>query len=151
MNECLIGYHSCNPLTESCVNTPGSYTCQPLDTFSKKKSAPIVQECPEGFGYDLKIGQCLGKIPDFFKIILVFKKTFYLDIDECLVGFHNCSVNQQCINKLGGFVCKSENPSCIPGFKLDPGTDKCIGIRYLSLERLFISYHCFFYMFNSFD
>ena len=36
-----------------------------------------------------------------------------LDIDECTTGVHNCTLNQQCVNKPGGYDCE-----CVHGYKL---------------------------------
>ena len=40
-----------------------------------------------------------------------------LDIDECSTGDHNCTQNQQCVNKNGTFICE-----CISGYRLSGGT-----------------------------
>ena len=37
----------------------------------------------------------------------------YIDIDECSTGVHNCTQNQQCIDKPGTFRCE-----CIRGYRL---------------------------------
>lgn len=39
------------------------------------------------------------------------------DVDECLLGQHNCPDNQICQNKNGSFTCQ-ELPSCENGYRL---------------------------------
>ena len=39
-----------------------------------------------------------------------------LDIDECITGVHNCTLNQQCVNRLGDYDCK-----CVHGYELLDG------------------------------
>ena len=39
-----------------------------------------------------------------------------LDIDECSTGDHNCTQNQQCVNRNGTFICE-----CISGYRLPGG------------------------------
>ena len=36
-----------------------------------------------------------------------------LDIDECSTGEHNCTHNQQCVNKPGDYQCE-----CVSGYEL---------------------------------
>ena len=36
-----------------------------------------------------------------------------LDIDECSTGEHNCTQNQQCVNRPGDYQCE-----CISGYEL---------------------------------
>jgi len=40
-----------------------------------------------------------------------------LDIDECAAGIHNCTQNQQCINRPGFYDCE-----CAIGYELLNGT-----------------------------
>ena len=40
-----------------------------------------------------------------------------IDIDECTTGVHNCTQNQQCINRPGSFICE-----CVSGYELLNGT-----------------------------
>ena len=36
-----------------------------------------------------------------------------LDIDECSTGVHNCTQNQQCVNRPGDYECE-----CVSGYEL---------------------------------
>ena len=36
---------------------------------------------------------------------MILNKTFFLDIDECMLENHNCSPNAKCINKMGSYSC----------------------------------------------
>ena len=52
-------------------------------------------------------------------IIIVIACPFVLnliDIDECSTGVHNCTQNQQCVNRNGGYQCK-----CVSGYELLDG------------------------------
>ena len=44
-------------------------------------------------------------------------KCYFIDIDECSTGVHNCTQNQQCVNSLGTFSCE-----CNSGYELLNGT-----------------------------
>ena len=54
---------------------------------------------------------------------------FYIDIDECTAGTHDCPVNATCINNIGNYTCE-----CMTGYEWN-GTH-CVGKLYrLKLER----------------
>ena len=42
-----------------------------------------------------------------------------LDIDECTTGVHNCTQNQQCVNRPGSFICE-----CASGYEPSNGGSK---------------------------
>ena len=46
---------------------------------------------------------------------------FVLDINECIVGTHDC--NQTCVNTVGGFIC-----ACRPGYLLLLDGKSCVQI-----------------------
>ena len=54
-----------------------------------------------------------------------------LDIDECSTGEHNCTQNQQCVNRPGDYQCE-----CISGYELLNGN--CEGN--LQLMQLILEY-----------
>lgn len=77
-----------------------AYEILPQATFQTP-----VQECPEGFGFDLNTKRCL-------------------DIDECGTNLHNCSTTEKCINTLGGFACRTRR-RCSAGYAPDPASGEC--------------------------
>ena len=45
----------------------------------------------------------------------IYYKIYVLDIDECDIGNHNCSIlTSECINTEGSYECR-----CFPGYVLD--------------------------------
>lgn len=54
---------------------------------------------------------------------------FFLDLDECLNGTHDCE--HQCNNTYGGYEC-----SCNEGYVLHPNQASCIG-KYTVLTKIF--------------
>jgi hypothetical protein len=46
----------------------------------------------------------------------------YIDIDECMLGTHNCHGNAECMNTVGSYDC-----ACHSGFTGDGFT--CIGMN----------------------
>ncbi|KAG0712253.1 Fibrillin-3 [Chionoecetes opilio] len=111
VDECVEGLHSCHAVRELCMNEIGKYRCEAilLNEVNAERNqfgrASHVQECPEGFGFDLTTRQCL-------------------DIDECNVGLDDCSQGEKCINTLGSYLCQSR-VRCSGGFAPDPITQEC--------------------------
>nr|XP_027216674.1 fibrillin-2-like isoform X4 [Penaeus vannamei] len=118
VDECVEGLHTCHPETEICINEIGKYRCEalsinevdfgvnPYEALPRATFQPPVQECAEGFGYDLNTKRCL-------------------DVDECGAGLHNCTLSiERCINTLGGFICRPRR-RCNAGFAPDPVTGRC--------------------------
>ncbi|KAK8406643.1 hypothetical protein O3P69_007314 [Scylla paramamosain] len=117
VDECVEGLHSCHAVRELCINEIGKYRCEAIihnevnregSQFRNVPHAafqPHVEECPEGFGFDLTSRQCL-------------------DIDECNVGFDDCSQAEKCINTLGSYVCQP-HVRCTAGFAPDSLTGEC--------------------------
>ena len=51
-----------------------------------------------------------------------------LDIDECSTGVHNCTQNQQCVNRPGDYECE-----CVIGYE---SVNKiCKGTKQLCLTK----------------
>ena len=56
----------------------------------------------------LTVQACDNFVALVFMMILFF---FFTDIDECVLGVHNCSVDANCTNTVGSFNC-----SCNSGY-----------------------------------
>ena len=94
IDECETDGDECD-LNASCMNTPGSFTCA----------------CNQGYSGDGLT--CNGKTRQQlnYKKITSSKN---LDIDECVVGSHNCDPNARCTNTPGSFTC-----ACNQGYSGD--------------------------------
>jgi len=96
----------------NCTNTVGGHNCS----------------CKEGFAGDGR--SCLGKLILYFNLLRLeliigvprlmstlkrIKLSFSIvDIDECITGNHECDVNANCTNTVGGHNC-----TCKGGFAGD--------------------------------
>lgn len=58
--------------------------------------------------------------------LLFFLLRLSLDQDECLLGAHDCSRRQFCVNTLGSFYCVNHTVLCAEGFILNVHR-KCVG------------------------
>ncbi|XP_069795898.1 fibulin-2 isoform X2 [Narcine bancroftii] len=117
MNECVLGTHNCSR-GDSCVNTQGSFQCNPVITclngfvpnaYNKcvdiNECLTISQACKRG-------EKCVNTVGSFVcqKMITCgpgFEKMddYCQDINECEQGNHNCAVNYECQNTPGSFRC----------------------------------------------
>ena len=73
VDECVEGLHSCHAVRELCINEIGKYRCEAIihNEVNREGSQfrnvphtafqPHVEECLEGYGFDLTSRQCLGK------------------------------------------------------------------------------------------
>ncbi|XP_066952425.1 fibulin-1-like [Macrobrachium rosenbergii] len=98
-DECELGTHDCDQLGPKyqCYNIKGSFrcgkkACPPAQTLSSDGTC-IELSCEPG----LKPGD----------------KTC-IDIDECSEGTHQCTGNQVCANRRGGYICQ-----CPVGYRLN--------------------------------
>ncbi|KAK8729424.1 hypothetical protein OTU49_008467 [Cherax quadricarinatus] len=116
VDECAENLHTCHSLNEICINEIGKYRCEPTSTNEVDEGSKFeilthatfqtpVQECPEGFGFDLNTSQCL-------------------DIDECSTNLDDCSVSERCINTLGSYTCRLRR-RCSAGYATDLITGEC--------------------------
>ena len=90
-----------------------------LDQLQCSDSDQSIFECGMGravglhrCNHSMDVGiRCTGKIkiPCFYDILECY---LLIDIDECVDGFNNCSVNSTCTNTLGSYQC-----SCFPGYE----------------------------------
>ena len=74
------------PENAHCMNTPGNYSCV----------------CNGGYESDAD-STCQGVLLHFISACVIH---FFTDIDECATGQHNCSLNADCINGVGYFLCE---------------------------------------------
>merc|ERR1740128_1378463 len=95
VNECEEDY-PCND-DMICVNTEGSYSCQPAETYKDEVSCPA--------GYEQINGQCE-------------------DINECQQGLDNCQGSQRCDNTIGSFVCIRYS-NCGTGYTINFESGNC--------------------------
>ncbi|XP_047357054.1 fibrillin-1-like isoform X1 [Vespa velutina] len=97
IDECQRVPNPCGRTMQRCVNTIGSYKCM----------SRVI--CGNGFTLDSTTGQ------------------HCIDIDECADNSHECSAEQICENRQGGYVCK-----CPPGHIDGPNKD-CVDIDECSI------------------
>ncbi|KYN31855.1 Fibrillin-3 [Trachymyrmex septentrionalis] len=127
INECLLGLHACNRLTQYCINTNGSYVCGTRTTTTRIETTtrsstttrrPFVdsrynkvqstdrywstEPCRLGYKRDANTGYCV-------------------DIDECVVG-PGCRDHEKCMNTPGGYDC---SPLCSTGWYFSTTTKSC--------------------------
>ncbi|KAK7080216.1 hypothetical protein SK128_014535, partial [Halocaridina rubra] len=118
VDECVEALDDCHSDSEICINEIGKYRCEAIsinevdieknvyELLPQATFQTPVQECAEGFGFDISTKQCL-------------------DIDECGTGLHNCTAqSERCINTLGGFICRTRR-RCSAGYALDSVTGEC--------------------------
>ncbi|XP_049881448.1 fibulin-2-like isoform X2 [Pectinophora gossypiella] len=103
VDECALRKDDCNPLSQFCINTRGSFYCQ--NQASK--------HCPPGFKIDPRTNKCE-------------------DIDECEDGQDICRHDQICVNVPGEYDCKPKDDyrrrqgnKCPEGMRMKPGTHIC--------------------------
>lgn len=64
--------------------------------------------------------------PHLSNSLLFFLPWLSLDQDECLMGTHDCSWKQFCVNTLGSFYCVNHTVLCAEGYILNAHR-KCVG------------------------
>ncbi|XP_052752971.1 fibrillin-1-like [Galleria mellonella] len=102
VDECIMRKDDCNPISQFCINTRGSFHCQ--DKGSK--------HCPPGFKINTRSSKCE-------------------DIDECEESTEICRPDQICVNQLGQYDCKPKidpsrlQNSCPDGMRHKPGSTYC--------------------------
>ncbi|XP_046747526.1 fibrillin-2-like [Diprion similis] len=129
VDECELGIHSCPPHTHVCVNTNGSHVCDiapPCNTGYKRDEASgeciDIDECSQGPGCR-EHERCVNIPGSYDCVSLCHSGWLYnplikncQDVDECLLGRHNCPQDtHSCRNIEGSFVC-DPIPPCANGF-----------------------------------
>ncbi|XP_052783146.1 uncharacterized protein LOC128219377 [Mya arenaria] len=142
VNECSEGTSQCS---QTCTNTPGSYTCTcqngyllGTDTFNcinKDDCQGIV--CENG-------GFCIDNIGGYTCSCAKGYTGMHceLDLNECS-GFLNGGCEDECINKVGSFVCKCSGNSTLnkDGFTCSGSTGPSVFSKY-GLVRQFLPRGC---------
>ena len=154
IDECLLDVHDCPRTTHRCVNTNGTFVCEKITDCPKghrriyNGSCVDVDECVEGPGCrefelckNLKGNyDCLPLCSSGWHFDPLTKGC--LDVDECLLGLHDCSqTTHRCVNLNGTYTCQLV-PPCTTGFrKLFNGScvdiDECVE----NLHDCPIAYH----------
>ncbi|XP_037876845.1 fibrillin-1 [Bombyx mori] len=147
MDECVSHEDDCNPLSQFCINTHGSFHCQDM----------VSKHCPPGFKINEVNGRCedINECEDDTEIcrsdqdcinqlgrydckskVSRFKSNQQCpdgmrnnskvceDINECLEGTHLCDQHQNCLNTNGSYECH-----CKVGYELDVTTSACIDMN----------------------
>ncbi|KAI5640010.1 calcium-binding EGF domain-containing protein [Phthorimaea operculella] len=103
VDECALRKDDCNPLSQYCINTRGSFYCQ----------NKVSKHCRPGFKIDPATNKCE-------------------DINECEDGQDICRFDQVCVNVPGEYDCKprdeyrkNQASKCPEGMRMKPGTNTC--------------------------
>lgn len=112
IDECKEEKDNCG-MVEICVNTIGSFYCEPFNF------------CPEGFSFDEDSKKCEGERL-FVKLLVNFILKNLSDINECMTRYP-CFFNETCENTKGSFKCFPK--TCHSGYKLDLETGQCEDIN----------------------
>uniref|UniRef100_A0A8C6UI29 Fibulin 2 n=1 Tax=Neogobius melanostomus TaxID=47308 RepID=A0A8C6UI29_9GOBI len=137
INECLSA-QACQ-LSERCVNTAGSYTCQrliscPTGYHVVNDMCEDVDECVQrshSCGPDL---DCVNTIGSFRcnpkpRCATGFSKDLQgncADVDECTLS-QPCGPGSNCINTVGSYVC-NRKIICSRGYHSSPDGSRCIDV-----------------------
>jgi len=75
IDECEEKFHNCDPDTQICVNTQGSFECQ------KQHRSPAQASCPVGFQLDIGSQTCVGECwISVTKICMYLNKAFKAEL-----------------------------------------------------------------------
>ena len=110
-NECVNGGHACEKVISNCINLEGSYRCECAAGY-------------QGISFELTLEQTRVSLKNYSKERYI--KQGCKDIDECLIGEHNCKASSTCVNSVGSFTC-----TCNDGFDEESNT-KGSGQSYFS-------------------
>ena len=113
INECDLNTNNCQQ-DEGCVNTPGSYTCNPIDNSDNDECSLGIHQCPLNSyctntfrAIDPRGYKCFCN-PGYTGVDLGGNVLGCNDIDECSDGSANCAIDEVCINTQGGFTCNKD-------------------------------------------
>ncbi|XP_072014975.1 uncharacterized protein [Amphiura filiformis] len=149
LNECSLGFSSCDLSRENCINTVGSHVCQCKPGWkSDGNECQDINECysPLACANHASCSNTMGSY------LCTCDEGFHgdgragcLDIDECITGEHTCHDNAACHNTIGSYTC-----GCLPGYSGDGFTctdiNECLSSTDCSKQadciNLFGSYRC---------
>lgn len=77
IDECEENFHNCDPVTQICVNTQGSFECQ------KQRRTPAQASCPLGFQLDSHSQTCVGEC--------------WISVTEMYICTRHLRQNSQCL------------------------------------------------------
>ena len=147
IDECTTNAHDCNPISETCANNDGSFTCDCATGFTLDTDDDICKiDCEDGSirhsnntacvecsgpGANLESDLCacsddnsaLNSDGNACECNSGYETSGDLcaDIDECDVGTDNCTdISEVCNNNNGSYTC-----DCAIDFTLDTDDDIC--------------------------
>ena len=125
INECHENTSTC-PESHVCVNTEGSYTCQPSETFRAVMSRILKFKILRNSFNSILFQEYKYRMPIFWPNYSIGSNSLWQcwfrennpcpagfletggkceDVNECMTGEHSCLVSQRCDNTLGSYVC----------------------------------------------
>ncbi|XP_032679008.1 fibrillin-1-like isoform X2 [Odontomachus brunneus] len=150
INECSLGLHNCNRLTHRCLNTNGSYLCEPLAITTTTTAATTTMTTTSSTTRrpfnDLRYKMQTSRIHNLSNnradrywstepCRLGYKRDastgYCVDIDECLVG-PSCRDYEKCTNTPGSYDC---SPLCSTGWFFHTATKSCQDVDECLLGR----------------
>ncbi|XP_018398956.1 PREDICTED: fibrillin-1-like [Cyphomyrmex costatus] len=132
INECLLGLHTCNSLTQYCINTNGSYVCGTRTTTTTRieTTSSTTTRSFVGSRYNkVEVSRSISFSTDRYwstePCRLGYKRDastgYCVDIDECVIG-PGCRDHERCVNTQGGYDC---SPLCSTGWYFSTTTKSC--------------------------
>ncbi|KAK2851617.1 hypothetical protein Q5P01_007893, partial [Channa striata] len=138
INECLQRSHNCE-LGFECVNTEGSFRCNPKPRCSVgfkqdaqgnckdiDECATLAQPCNPGFN-------CINTPGSYMcQRNIICSRGYHaspdgsrcIDVDECQSSLHRCGEGQQCQNLPGSYRCE-----CQTGYQYDSFRRTCVDVN----------------------
>ncbi|VDO82337.1 unnamed protein product [Heligmosomoides polygyrus] len=138
-NECRSSTPPCEWGREVCVNTVGSYLCQPLrpDPLEGNRVRFVRMRNESRRGASRRSQAYATAAKDSFIPIKstgitcppgwIGKGEQCVDVDECLLLVDDCLESQRCLNLPGSFKC-IRTLSCGTGYAMDSDTEDCIDV-----------------------
>ncbi|XP_029995516.1 fibulin-2-like isoform X2 [Sphaeramia orbicularis] len=137
INECVQGSHNCGP-TFDCVNTEGSFRCNPKPRCSvgfnvdaqgncvDVDECTLALPCSPGFNCINTVGSymCQRKIICSRGYHASTDGSRCIDVDECESGLHRCGEGQLCHNLPGSYRCE-----CQTGYQYDSFRRMCVDVN----------------------